>query len=105
MPLCGGAPGGVMAERIGIAINPDVLALLFRAGAVVTGNHGFAVRLVEDALPEDYRLMDCGYHRDCGRFWLIFAQKGDPVPGPITWLSPVYEKEEGHGTDPEGPGF
>jgi len=36
-----------MAERIGIAINPDVLALLFRAGAVVTGNHGFAVQLME----------------------------------------------------------
>jgi hypothetical protein len=94
-----------MTERIGIAINPHVLALLFQAGAVVTGDHGFAVRLVEEALSKDYRMMDCGYHRDCGRFWLIFAHKDDPVPGEIKWLVPVYEKEEGHGTDPERPGF
>jgi hypothetical protein len=94
-----------MAERIGIAINPDVLALLFRAGAVVTGNHGLAVRLVEEGLPEDYVLLDCDYHRRLGQFRLVFTQKGDPVPGEIRWLSPVYKKEEGHGTDPEGPGF
>jgi len=94
-----------MAERIGIAINPPILALLFRAGAVVTGNHGFAIRLAEDALPEDYLLLDCDYNRRLGQFWLVFAQKGDPIPGEIRWLSPVYEKEEGHGSDPEGPGF
>lgn len=93
-----------MAERIGIAINPDVLALLFRVGAVVTG-HGFAVRLMEEGLPEDYVLLDCDYHRKLGQFRMVFAQKGDRVPGEIRWLSPVYEKEEGHGTDPEGPGF
>ena len=57
-----------MAERLGIAVNPDILALLIRVGAVVRGNHGFQARLVEDALPEDYRLQDCGYYRDCGRF-------------------------------------
>ena len=94
-----------MAERIGIAINPHVLALLFRAGAVVTGNHGFAVRLAEEGLPEDYVLLDCDYHRRLGQFRMVFAHKGDPVPGAIRWLSPVYEKEEGHGTDPEGLGF
>lgn len=82
-----------MAERLGLALNPDILALLFRAGAVIRGKHGFAARLVEDALPEDYRLLDCGYNPDCGRFWLIFAHKNDPVPGPIRWLGPVYEKE------------
>lgn len=91
-----------MAERIGIAINPHVLALLFRAGAVVTGNHGLAVRLVEDALPEGYLLLDCDYHRRLGQFRLVFAQKGDPVPGAIRWLSPVYEKEERHGRDSQG---
>jgi hypothetical protein len=68
---------------------------------MVRGSHGFAAKLVEDALPEAYRLQDCGYHRDCGRFWLIFAHKDDPVPGPVRWLNPVFEKEEGDGTDPE----
>jgi hypothetical protein len=92
-----------MAERLGIAINPDILALLFRVGAMVIGNHGFAARLVEEALPEDYRLQDCGYYRECGRFWLIFAHKDDPVPGPVRWLNPVYEKEEGHAIDSQRP--
>ena len=82
-----------MAERIGVAINPDVLALLFRADAVVTGSHGFAVRLAEEGLPEDYVLLDCDYHKRLGQFRLVFAQKDDPFPGEIRWLNPVYEKE------------
>ena len=82
-----------MAERIGVAINPDILVLLFRVGAVVTGRHGFAVRLAEEGLPEDYVLLDCDYHKRLGQFRLVFAQKGDPVPGEIRWLNPVYEKE------------
>ncbi|MBW1990790.1 MAG: hypothetical protein JRI59_01400 [Deltaproteobacteria bacterium] len=94
-----------MAERIGIAINPHILALLFRVDAVVTGNYGFKVRLMEGGLSGDYSLLDCGYNRKCGQFWLIFAHKDDPAPGEVRWLSPVYEKEEGHETDPERLGF
>ena len=89
-----------MAERLGIAINPHVLAQLFRVGAVIRGNHGFAVRLVEDALPDDYILLDCDYNRHCGQFWMVFCQKGDPVPGEIRWLTPVYEQERENGNDP-----
>jgi len=89
-----------MAERLGIAINPHILALLFRAGAVIHGNHGFAVRLMEDGLPEDYILLDCDYNSNCGQFWMVFCRKDDPVPGTINWLNPVYEKEERDETNP-----
>jgi hypothetical protein len=94
-----------MAERLGIAINPHILALLFRVGAVIHGNHGFAVRLTEDGLPEDYILLDCDYNRNCGQFWMVFCQKGDPVPGEIYWLTPAYEKEGEDEPNPEEPGF
>lgn len=95
----------MMAERIGVAINPHILAMLFRVEARITGKNGFAVRLAEDCLPEDYQLMDCDYNRNLGQFWMVFARRGDPVPGPVRWLSPVFEKEEQNETDPERPGF
>lgn len=94
-----------MTERLGVAINPQILALLVRVGARITGNHGFAVRLVEDGLPEGYVLEDCDYNRNLGQFWLVFGPKDDPRPGPIRWLTPVYEREGNDGTDPQGPGM
>jgi len=88
-----------MAKRIGITIPPDVLGMLFRVGAVVTGEHGFAARLAENGVPQGHELVDCGYNRKEGQFFLIFAPKQDREPGPLVWQAPVYEKEQGHGTD------
>jgi len=88
-----------MAERLGIAINPDVLALLFRTGAVITGKHGFTARLIEGALPNNYNLLDCGYDKELGQFWLVFGPEGDIKPGEIRWISPIYEREGQHGAN------
>jgi hypothetical protein len=88
-----------MAERIGIMIPPDVLGMLFRIGAVVTGEYGFAARLVQDGVPHGHELVDCGYNRQEGQFFFIFAPQEDREPGPVVWQAPVYEKEQGHGID------
>ena len=88
-----------MADRIGIMIPPDVLGMLFRIGAVVTGEHRFAARLVQDGVPQGHELVDCGYNRKEGQFFFIFAPKQDREPGPVVWQAPVYEKEQGHGID------
>jgi len=88
-----------MAERIGIKVAPDVLEMLFRVGAVINSSHGFAARLVQDGVPHGHELVDCGYNRQEGQFFFIFAPKQDREPGPVVWQAPVYEKEQGHGTD------
>ena len=82
-----------MAERIGIKVAPDVLEMLFRIGAVVTGDYGFAARLAEKGVPQGHELVDCGYNRKEGQFFFIFAPQEDREPGPVVWQPPVYEKE------------
>jgi hypothetical protein len=76
--------------------------MLFRVGATVSGNHGFKARLVEDGIPDGHKLVKWGYDRDKGQFFFIFAPKLDGIPGPVIWQAPVYEKEEGDGTSPQG---
>jgi hypothetical protein len=90
-----------MADRIGIEIAPDVLEMLLRVGATITGNHGFKARLVENGVPEDFDLVEHGYNREKGQFFFIFAPKAGPA-GPINWQAPVYEREKevGDANDP-----
>ena len=88
-----------MADRIGIMIPPDVLGMLFRIGAVVTGEHGFAARLAENGVPQGHELVDCGYNRKVGQFFFIFGPHENREPGVVVWQAPVYEKERGHGID------
>jgi len=88
-----------MADRIGIKVAPDVLGMLFRIGALISGSYGFAARLVQDGVPHGHELVDCGYNRQEGQFFFIFAPEQDREPGPVVWQAPVYEKEQGHGTD------
>jgi hypothetical protein len=90
-----------MEQRLGIAINPDILVLLFRAGAVISGRT-FSIRLVEDGIPDDYNLVDCGYNRREGQFFFIFAQENSG-PGPIVWKAPIFEREKSHETNPQRP--
>lgn len=82
-----------MAERLGIKVAPDVFGMLFRVGAVVTGNQGFAARLVENGVPEGHELVDFGFNRREGQFFFVFAPENEPAPGPVVWKAPVYEKE------------
>ena len=63
------------------------------------GSYGFAARLVQDGVPQGHELVDCGYNRQEGQFFFIFAPQQDREPGPVVWQAPVYEKEQGHGID------
>ena len=67
-----------MAERIGIKVAPDVLEMLFRIGALISGSYGFAARLVQDGVPQGHELVDCGYNRQEGQFFFIFAPQAGP---------------------------
>jgi hypothetical protein len=84
-----------VADRIGIEVAPDVLEMLFRVGATVSGRHGFKAHLAENGIPEDFKMAKCGYDREKGLFYFIFAPKEGPATGPIVYQAPVYEREAG----------
>jgi hypothetical protein len=88
-----------MADRIGIQVAPDVLEMLFRVGATVSGAHGFKACLTENGVPDDHKLVRWGYDRDQGQFFFIFAPKLGGEAGPVVWQAPIYEKEDGDGAN------
>jgi hypothetical protein len=82
-----------MAGQIGVKVNPDVFGMLFRVGAKITGQEGFAARLTEKGIPGNMLLVDFGFIRKEGQFFFVFREKGDQNPGAVQWQAPVYEKE------------
>lgn len=83
-----------MAIKLGVKFSPHLLADLVRIGAKITGEHGFAARLTEKGIPDDFKLLNSGVDRETGDFFLVFAEHGKRSPGPVEWQAPVYEKEK-----------
>jgi hypothetical protein len=87
-----------MPERCGVKINPHILAVLFKAGITISGDT-FRIRLVEDAVPAGLDLVNAFQDPETKEFVFIFGQEGEKVSTPVTWLTPIYEKENGHEAD------
>jgi hypothetical protein len=90
-----------MTIKLGVRFSPRVLEMLMRVGTRITGEHGFAVRLTEDGIPENFKLLNSGADPETGEFFLVFSEGGQKSPDPVQWQSPIYEKvkEASNGTD------
>ncbi len=84
--------------KVGVKVNPHILAHLFRAGVVISGD-AFRIRLVENAIPQDLELIHAGQAPETKEFYFVFGMKGERVSGPVSWQTPIYEKERDHGTE------
>ncbi len=76
--------------RIGIQISPDILAMIFRAGAVIKTKNGYEIELAEGGIPDDYLLQKYGIDPETKQGIFIFGPRGST--GPVKWQSPVYQK-------------
>lgn len=83
-----------MALKLGVKFSPHLLAELVRVGAKITGEHGFAARLTDKCIPDDFKLLNSGVDRETGEFFLVFSERGKRATGPVDWQAPVYEKEK-----------
>ena len=81
---------------IEIQVAPDILAMIFRAGAIIHTNNGFHIHLKEGGVPQDYFLHKYGVDRETKQFRFIFAPRGRSATGQTIRVSPVYEKEDDH---------
>jgi hypothetical protein len=88
-----------MGMKVGVKISPQVLEMLVRSGARITGDQGFAAQLTENGIPENYQLINRGFDRETGQFFLIFGEDGKRGPGPVEWQAPVYEREKEAGDE------
>ena len=86
--------------KIGIQIAPDVLAMIFRAGATIFTKNGYRITLAEGGVPADYRLQKYGIDPETRQAVFIFGPPGPRIQGPVKWQAPVYEKEEAYGANP-----
>ncbi len=77
-------------DRIGIQISPDILAMIFRAGAVIQTRNGYEIELAEGGIPDDYRLQKYGIDPETKQGIFVFGLPGST--GPVKWQSPVYQK-------------
>jgi len=88
-----------MPVKLGIRFSPHLLAELVRIGAKVSGEHGFAARLTDKGVPENFKLLNSGVDRETGEFFLVFSEGGQKSPDPVQWQAPVYEKENKEASD------
>ncbi|MFA5111014.1 MAG: hypothetical protein WC443_06395 [Desulfobaccales bacterium] len=82
-----------MAIKLGVKFSPHLLEELVRIGAKITGEHGFAARLTEKGIPDDFKLLNSGVDGETGEFFLVFSEHGKRSPGLVEWQAPVYERE------------
>lgn len=80
--------------KIGIQISPDILAMIFRAGATITTKNGYVIHLAEGGVPADYRLQKYGIDPETKQAIFVFGPPGPRVQGPVKWQAPVYEREK-----------
>jgi hypothetical protein len=84
-----------LRPTIEIQVPPDIMTMLFRAGATIHTKNGFVIHLKEGGVPKDYYLRRFGVSRETRQFVLQFSPRGQVAQGEIIRVAPVYEKEEG----------
>jgi methyl coenzyme M reductase gamma subunit len=82
-----------MPVKLGVKFSPHLLAEIARIGARITGDHGFAARLTDKGIPENFKLLNSGVDGETGEFFLVFTEHGKKIQGPVEWQAPVYERE------------